>query len=759
MTYSLLIVESPAKCKKIETFLGPKFKCRASIGHFRLLNSLDQIDLSNMNVSYKVAPDKKKNLSDLKKLITESNEVILATDNDREGEAIAWHICDYFKLPVTKTKRILFQEITKSAIMEALNNPSKINIDLVKAQQTRQILDLLVGYKISPILWKYISAQYEKNLSAGRCQSPALRIIYENLLENQNKVAKLLYVIKGIFTDKNIIFTLDKNWSESDEQEIESFYKKCINYEFTIMVNKPKILIQNAPLPFDTSTLQQTASNELHYSPKQTMKYAQELYENGYITYMRTDVKKYAKEFLDNAVKYIESNFGKEYISSSIEKLTNVSDKKEEAHEAIRPIKLETLDLDSERSPQAKKLYYLIHCRTLESCMEKSKINFINAEIKTEEGYRFKNRSEQIKFLGWRIVRCKEDKLTSENYQYLINLKENSPVLLKNLYSDISIKDGGSHVSEAQLVSLLEKKGIGRPSTFSSLVDKIQEREYVKKQDVKAKEIKINEFVMENKKISINKINKKVGGEKNKLMITIIGQKVIEFLILHFNELFYYDFTKKMEDDLDSVSKGKMTKNDMCNTINEKLSSLIDQKFNKQDEEIDEHHKIVMGKHGAVIKKTENGKTSFIGIPTGTNIDDIKSGKILISQLDIKSDFSITNGIESALIKKGKYGYYAVKGEKKISLKEWTDENINNLKWEDLNVTIEQKSTTESFNRFITQDLSIRKSKFGFYLFHKTKVMKKPQFYKTNSFKGDISIADLEEVKNWIRETYTNLQI
>lgn len=758
MSYSLLIVESPAKCKKIESFLGPKFKCRASIGHFRLLNSLEQIDLSNMNVSYKVSPDKKKNLTELKKLISESSEVILATDNDREGEAIAWHICDYFKLPVTKTKRILFQEITKSAIMEALNNPSKINMDLVKAQQTRQILDLLVGYKVSPILWKYISAQYEKNLSAGRCQTPALRLIYDNLLDNQNKVAKLLFVIKGLFTDKNIIFTLDKTWSESDQNEIEPFYKKCMDYPFTILVNKPKILIQNPPLPFDTSTLQQTSSNELHYSPKQTMKYAQELYENGYITYMRTDQKKYAKEFLDVAIKYIGTNYGNEYVSSAIEKLTNVSEKKEEAHEAIRPIKLETIELDTERSPQAKKLYYLIHSRTLESCMEKSKINFINSEIKTEEGYIFKNRSEQFKFLGWRIVRSKDDNLTSEIYKYLLNLKEGSPVSLHKLYSDISIKDGGSHISEAQLVSLLEKKGIGRPSTFSSLVDKIQERDYVKKEDVKAKELQVNEFIMENKKIAVNKINKKVGGEKNKLILTIIGRKVIEFLSENFEEIFYYDFTKKMEDELDLVSKGQMAKIDMCNSINEKLTLLIDKKFQKQDEEIDVNHKIVMGKHGAVIKKTENGKTSFIGIPSGTIIEDLKSGKISISQLDIKADFSITNGKETALIKKGKYGYYAVKGEKKISLKDWEDDTINTIKWEDLNKAAEEK-TTESYNRFITNDLSIRKSKYGFYLYHKTKVMKKPQFYKINSFQGDISNAELDEVKNWIRETYSNLQI
>ena len=220
MSFTLLIVESPAKCKKIESFLGNKFKCMASYGHFREVNNLEQINIDEMTIKYEVCKEKKKNLSELKKHISIAKEVILATDNDREGEAIAWHLCDYFKLPVKTTKRILFQEITRSAIIEALNNATFIDMDLVKAQQTRQILDLFVGFKISPILWKSISTRYEKHLSAGRCQTPALRLIYDNFQNNESKSAQLVHTIKGNFGSNNIVFTLNKGWQNNEESEI-----------------------------------------------------------------------------------------------------------------------------------------------------------------------------------------------------------------------------------------------------------------------------------------------------------------------------------------------------------------------------------------------------------------------------------------------------------------------------------------------------------------------------------------------------------
>ena len=268
MTFSLLIVESPAKCKKIESFLGPNFKCLASFGHFRELNKLENINLETMKIKYDLISSKKKVLSDLKKSINSCSEVILATDNDREGEAIAWHICDYFKLPVNKTKRILFQEITRSAILNALKNSTFINMDLVQAQQARQILDLLVGFQISPLLWKTISYKYEKKLSAGRCQTPTLRLVYENELENINKNTNVIYHVKGSFGSKSSVFTLDKTWPMNELDNIEKFYSSCKDQVFKISKQKPKIMAQCPPNPLITSTLQQIASNELHYSPK-----------------------------------------------------------------------------------------------------------------------------------------------------------------------------------------------------------------------------------------------------------------------------------------------------------------------------------------------------------------------------------------------------------------------------------------------------------------------------------------------------------
>jgi len=762
MSYSLIIVESPAKCKKIESFLGPKFKCKASIGHFRLLNSLEQIDMEKMTAKYVVSSDKKKNLAELKKCINDSNEVILATDNDREGEAIGWHICDYFKLPVAKTKRILFQEITKPAIIEALNNPTFLNMNLVKAQQTRQILDLLVGYKISPTLWKSISAQYEKNLSAGRCQTPALRIIYENELENEKKACQVNHSIKGWFTGKSIQFQLDKTWTQDEETNLEEFYQTCIGSIFKITIGKPKLLVQNAPLPFDTSTLQQAASNELHYSPKNTMKYAQELYENGYITYMRTDQKKYSQEFIIEISKHIDSEYGEEFLSKNLENIKLVVDKKDEAHEAVRPISILVDKIDAEITPQAKKLYQLIRNRTLESCMDKSKIQYIVCEIPTKEGYLFKNRSEKFIFLGWRIVKSKEDTLSLENYNYLSNIKNGSEVVLNKLLSEITMKDGQHHITEAQLVSLLEKKGIGRPSTYSSLVDKIQERAYVKKEDISGKEVEVKQFKMENKKIQISRVKKKLGGEKNKLIITPIGRKVIEFLISNFDDLFYYEFTKKMEDDLDKISKGNLDGKKMCFEINANLQNkLQDSQFSKEEDKLDDYHKIIMGKYGHVIKKTIGDKVSFINIPKEINVEDLKSGKIQITDLDgyNKKDFVLTENGETITIKNGKYGYYAIKGQEKISLKDWTDENINSITLADIIKQKEEKKETGSFNKFITNDLSIRKSKYGYYLYYKSKVMNKPAFYKVDTFSGDISIAEVEQIKNWIGETYSNLQV
>ena len=785
MSFILLIVESPAKCKKIESFLGNKFKCMASYGHFRQVNHLNQIDLNDMSIKYEVCPEKKKNLSELKKNISLATEVVLATDNDREGEAIAWHLCDYFKLPVKTTKRILFQEITRSAILEALNNPSTLNMNLVKAQQMRQILDLLVGFKISPILWKSISSKYEKHLSAGRCQTPALRLIYENYLENHNKTKGVLYNVKGTFGPKHIPFTLDKHWDSTEDKEITEFYKSCLTQTFTIIVQKPKLLAQKPPNPLITSSLQQLASNELHFSPKSTMKYAQELYENGYITYMRTDKQKYSKEFIEDVSKYITKEYTEAYVGSALPSLTLDKTNKEEAHEAIRPIHIHTIDLGEDSSDYAKKLYKLIRDRTLESCMEKSKIHYIIAEIATAEGYLFKHRSEEMVFLGWRIVQHKnrdENKEGLQNhYHYLTHLKKDLSVELTHLYSDVCLKDTTHHVSEAQLVSQLEKKGIGRPSTFSSLVDKIQEREYVKKGDVDGETLPFNRFVMKDKQIDIIEERKEIGSEKNKLLITPVGKIVIEFLIQHFNDLFYYEFTQEMENSLDKVSKGELDGPELCKNMVSKLETIINNgKFNtgsgsasgtdvdsiqKEEIIIDKLHKVIVGKYGPVIKKTEHGKTEFIKIPDEISIDDLQKGLIKmedILSLNInKKEFIIQEDNTKVIIKHGKYGYYAIKDGTTISLKDWDEESIKTITMTDIK-KLDTKTKDANNNtpettgivREITEYISLRKSKYGFYLFYKNKGMKKPQFLKVNTFKGNIETAASEDITQWITDTY-----
>ena len=363
-TTTLVIVESPAKCKKIEEYLGPGYKCVASYGHLRELPSLKNIDIeNNFNPTYTVIENsiKKKQIEYIKKAIKESSDVILATDDDREGEGIAWHLCQLFKLPLN-TKRIIFHEITEAAIQSAVKKPITININLVQAQQARQILDILVGYKISPILWKCIVKGKENALSAGRCQSPALRLIYDNEKEIKEAVERRVYNTTGYFTNSNIAFQLHPEGKFESEDDMTDFLNESINFQHIYSCEKPKKVLKSPPEPFTTSRIQQVASNELHYSPKETMRICQKLYEGGFITYMRTDSKTYSGEFLDTVKEYIRRQYGNgdKYINENIESMVcgfikdKISDKNkkqnlepvtQDAHEAIRPTNISLCDL------------------------------------------------------------------------------------------------------------------------------------------------------------------------------------------------------------------------------------------------------------------------------------------------------------------------------------------------------------------------------------------------------------------------------
>ena len=580
----LVIVESPAKCKKIESYLGPGYKCIASFGHIReIANGLKSIDVkNNYDVMFKTIPSKGKYIKSLREAIKKSKEIILATDDDREGEAIAWHICKTFKLPVLSTKRIIFHEITKPAIKAAIANPTRINMDTVNAQLARQVLDLLVGFTISPILWKHISRNTEGSLSAGRCQTPALRLVYEQQKLINESPGRKVYDTTGIFTKKNISFTL--NYNHEDEDKMADFLEESANFEHKYSVSKPRVTTKNPPIPFTTSALQQKASNEFNFSPKQTMRLAQTLYENGHITYMRTDSKKYSKEFVDTAKKYIKKEYGEDYVSNNIAKLVNNEggEKKkkkkkdnnaQEAHEAIRPTKINinTLSVAGKITAREVKLYNLIWRNTVESCMSAAKYYSITAKITAPENHTYKYSSEQVIFPGWKIVEGYEE--DNKEYTYLLSIKTNTVLDYKQIYSKVTLKDLKKNYTEAKLVQMLEKKGIGRPSTFSSLISKIQDRGYVKKQNVEGKKVNCVDFKLVGEELDEIETTRVFGNEKNKLIIQPVGIMVYEFLGKHFDNLFNYDYTKNMEDDLDKISKGEKIWHHLCDECNIQIKS------------------------------------------------------------------------------------------------------------------------------------------------------------------------------------------
>ena len=814
MSYILVIVESPAKCEKIEKFLGAGYKVIGSYGHITHLSNLDQIDVkNNYKPSFAIIDTKKAQIEKMRKAIKGAKEVILATDDDREGEAIAWHIAQVFGLALETTKRIVFHEITERAIKHALANPRTLNLELVYAQQGRQILDLIVGFTITPLLWKYIVSNSKNALSAGRCQSPALRLVYDNYKEIQESPGKLSFNSCGYFTSKNIQFTLNKNFDSHDT--IKDFLEQSKTHKHSLTKAKERELIKNPPVPFTTSGLQQAANNNMHISPKDTMMLAQKLYEGGYITYMRTDSKVYSEDFIEEGKNYISEKYRREYIHPEINRLIQNKDKilsnveenekdekdetkttkskptkskkekkekketaaennAQEAHEAIRPthIDLEAIP-DSEETFSAKhrKLYKLIWTNSLESMMAPAKYLQLVVNIIAPYDALYKYCAEQNIFLGWKAVNGAEEE---KYYDYFQNMKE-EVINYKKITCKQTLKELKSHYSEAHLVQLLEQKGIGRPSTFSSLLEKIQERNYVTKQNVDGKKLEIIDYTLLDNAIIQEQGTKEFGNEKNKLVITQTGIFVIEFLIKYFSKLFDYDYTKSMEDELDNIAQGTKKYYELCDECYVFINDLI--KTNnlaatanstnstnspeKIQIAIDAKHTYLIGKNGPTIKYTkEDGTLGFYGVKKDIDINKLRAGHYKLDELiETKEENSkLLGSFQNApvYLKKGKYGYFLECGELRKSLNTVKiNVPIKEIKIEDaLTILNDRASEGNSLVRKISTDLAIRKGKYGDYIFYKTETMKKPQFLKLNDFNDDYTNCSLEFLNSWIKEKY-----
>jgi DNA topoisomerase-1 len=557
MSKNLVIVESPAKAKTIEGFLGEDFTVRSSFGHIRDLAKKGlAVDLDhNFTPTYEISPDKEKVVAELRKIAKTASTVWLATDEDREGEAISWHLAEALGLDIKSTKRIVFHEITKNAIQAAIANPRTIDKHLVDAQQARRILDRLVGFELSPILWKKI----KPSLSAGRVQSVAVRLIVEREREVQSFKSVSFFKVAALFTTAGKELKAELNKRFTSQEEAQTFLEKCIGSSYTISNLETKPAKKTPAAPFTTSTLQQEASRKLGFSVAQTMTVAQRLYESGKITYMRTDSVNLSDTAIEQAKQEISKNYGEKYVH--IRKYKTKSKGAQEAHEAIRPSYLENQTVPGERNEQ--RLYELIWKRTIASQMADAELEKTTATIavsKAEE--RFVAQGEVLKFDGFLKVymESSDDENAEEEQEGMLPpLKTGEELGMNEISATQRFTHHPARFTEASLVKKLEELGIGRPSTYAPTISTIQKREYVIKEDRDGVKRNFSVLILKDKEIKEEVRTEGTGAEKSKMFPTDIGMVVTDFLILHFPEILDYQFTAKVEDEFDTVAEGKLS--------------------------------------------------------------------------------------------------------------------------------------------------------------------------------------------------------
>lgn len=791
----LVIVESPSKCAKIEGFLGSDYKCIASKGHLRYIDGLKNIATKDdYAIKFSVVDEKKDHVRFMKSCISgfSKSNVILATDDDREGEAIAWHICDMFDLPVSTTKRIVFHEITKPAIQKAIKNPGVIDMNLVLAQHARQVLDMIVGFKVSPFLWKHIHNSKTNGLSAGRCQTPALRLVYDNeqLLRDGGE-PETKYKTTGYFFAKQIPFSLNHDFVERGE--ISEFLELSKTFSHKLSMDSPKDSIRQPPKPFNTSNLLQYASNVLNMSPKETMNHCQTLYQAGHITYMRTDSTKYSIDFLLKARGYIVEKWNsEEYLGdfSVIENCDNTN-----PHEAIRVTHLET-GFISGVDARAQTLYKHIWRNTVESCMAAAKYKCTKVSITAPASHCYTNIVEIPVFLGWKVVaeRNVEDlehpaEVTDGQNSgqglllFFQSLKPGSPIPYTKIESIVSVSNRHSHYTESSLIKKLEDLGIGRPSTFAMIIDTIIERGYVKKTDVPGINIKCEEFVLRGDVLEKRTLEKTFGKEKNKLIIQPLGIVTLEFLTEHFDVLFDYDYTKNMEDDLDKISSGTVEKwNEICDNCN-KTIKVLSKPVTKMEKpkyfvgsSDGKQYELIFHQYGASLKYVGDGdgehdceqEYKSVNPKIKIDLEKLKEGKYLAEDLfEIKNDYLGKYEECDMFIKTGKFGPYVKWGEKTASIKS-IKKPIDSIVLEDIVAMLQPEETDPDAPRLppqlkdknpnmlksLSAELSIRKGKFGPYIFYMAPNATKPEFFKLAKYKTTYMNTSVVELVEWIQQTY-----
>jgi len=581
MAKNLLIVESPAKAKTIEKILGEDFEVKSCYGHIRDLEKEDMgIDIKNgFKPKYKISDDKEKVVKELRSLAKKADDVWLATDEDREGEAISWHLCEVLGLDPGKTKRIVFHEITKPAIREAVLKPRTVNMDLVNAQQARRVLDRIVGFELSPVLWRKMSMR--NNLSAGRVQSVAVRLIAEREREIIRFVPVNSFKIEAFFkapdvNKKLVSFKADGPDKLKDATTAEAYLEKCINATYKVNDIQVKPAKKSPAAPFTTSTLQQEASRKLGYSVSKTMVIAQKLYENGHITYMRTDSVSLSDTAMEMIQKTVDEQYGKKYFQQRVYK--NKNESAQEAHEAIRPT---DMAVPSVGDADTKRLYDLIWKRTMASQMADAQLERTIAKIAiSTQPDQLTATGEVLRFDGFLKVYAEghdEEDGEEENEGMLPPLSIGQGLDLNEMLATERFTRPLPRYTEASLVKKLEELGIGRPSTYAPTISTIQQRGYVERKDREGVKREYAVFSLKDNKVASNKGSENVGAERAKLFPTDLGLVVTDFLSQHFQSVMDYGFTAKIEEEFDEIAEGKQVWSKMIGSFYNPFHEQVEQ--------------------------------------------------------------------------------------------------------------------------------------------------------------------------------------
>ncbi len=711
MQDNLVIVESPAKAKTIEKFLGKDFKVMSSYGHIRDLKKKEiSIDANTLQPCYEIPDDKKRLVADLKAKAKAAKKIWLASDEDREGEAISWHLCEVLGLDEAKTSRIVFHEITQSAILNAIETPRHINMNLVNAQQARRVLDRIVGFKLSPVLWRKV----KPSLSAGRVQSVVVRLIVDREREIQNFNAETYYRVNAIFLmEQNdgivqeVKAELDRRFHNHDDAM--AFLERCKDSVFTVSSVAKKPLKRTPAPPFTTSTLQQEATRKLGFTVSQTMMIAQRLYESGRITYMRTDSVNLSQLCLGASKAEVTKLYGKDY--SKVRNYHTSARGAQEAHEAIRPTYMNEPEIQG--TVQERRLYELIWKRTLASQMADAVIEktTVTIDIDGQEEH-FVANGEVISFDGF--IKAYRESIDDDNdgddvANMLPSMKKGDVLKSKEIVSTERFSQSPIRYTEASLVKKMEELGIGRPSTYAPTISTIQQREYVQKGDKKGEERQYVVDTLKGSKISSKQKKEVFGNEKGKLIPTDTGIVVNDFLMENFKDIMEFDFTAKVEAEFDKIAAGKKEWSKMMKSFDKEFEPQVDKVMNSRQEhkagerEIGIDPKsgkpvfVKIGRFGPVVQigsADDVEKPRFAQMPKDKTMDSLTLEEAL-ELFRLPRELGEYEG-EKIVIGMGRFGAYVLYNKQYVSLPKDADPLTITL--DEAIVLIEEKSgTTASY--------------------------------------------------------------